>query len=134
MGVVRSMYPEDSDKRDLFFAFKKAYEEKQELLIQALTQWDKRYIIQTTQWDILCTLQQCHGSDVVHHPYGHQYHILLEKDGERDGCNIEHRFHPYQESWGLNASSWLVNIKKHGSQHSHDEGEEKKEETVTMLA
>lgn len=136
MGVVRTMYSQDSDERDLFFAFKKAYEERQEILIQALTQWDKTHIIQTAQWDILCSLQQCHGSDVVHHSYGHQYHILLEKDGKRDACNIEHRFHPYEESWKLNGYSRLVNTQKHWVQHQYEPKEENSiENTIenTML-
>lgn len=77
-------------------------------------------------------MQQCHGSDVVQTAYGHQYHILLEKDGKRDGCNIEHRFRPYEENRQLNGYSWLVNVQKQGKQHQYDERENQSEAPIPM--
>lgn len=96
MGEIHKLYPTVNDSLDenLFFVFKKHYEEHKEDIFLTLMHHKQTIIITNTGEEILCVLQKFHENDFVTNPYGKEYHIFLESEDKRFGCHIEHRLRP----------------------------------------
>lgn len=136
MGSLHKLYPDakDSHDGDIFLSFKKIFDQrekekdetrssygqatlagKKELLDCLLTHGEYTLYTSDNQ-KILCKVLKSPDNAYVNSPYGKQYHLLLEQEGKWYGCNIEHRYAPYQDAIILNASSWVANNKKYPSE------------------
>lgn len=111
MGTIRKINenPDDSRNLDIFLYLKKHYLDNKKQLVEILLQKKEHTVIVEQNEELRCTLLQ-----TVNNPYGKEHHILLELNDNRYGCNIEHRYSPYQEAWMLNPTSRRVNNMKHG--------------------